>query len=96
MCGWKGEQVLGFPHLFAFPGLVLSVCFNVTTETWASLVAQIIKNLPAMQVQSLEWKDALEKKMATHPNILAWRVPWTEEPAGPLSLGSQSQTQPSN
>ena len=44
-----------------------------------------IKNLPAMQetwVQSLGWKDPLEKGMATHSSILAWRIPWTEEPGG--------------
>ena len=51
----------------------------------ASLVAQIVKNLPAMQeiwVQSLGWKDALEKGMATHSSILTWKSPWTEEPGG--------------
>ena len=51
----------------------------------ASLVAQLVKNLPAMQdtqVQSLGQKDPLEKGMATHPNILAWRISWTEEPGG--------------
>ena len=54
-------------------------------EHWASLVAQSIKNLPAMQetqVQSLGWEDPLEKGMATHSSILAWRIPWTEEPGG--------------
>ena len=48
-----------------------------------SLVAQMVKNLPAMQetwVQSLGGEDPLEKGMATHSNILAWRIPWTEEP----------------
>ena len=50
----------------------------------ASLVAQMIKNLPAMQtcVRSLGWEDYLEKGMATHSSILAWRSPWTEEPGG--------------
>ena len=45
-----------------------------------SLVAQLVKNLPAMQetwVQSLGWEDPLEKGMATHSSILAWRIPWT-------------------
>ena len=54
---------------------------------WASLVAKSVKNLPAMQetpVQSLGWEDPLEKEMATHSSILAWRIPWTEE-----SMGSQ-------
>ena len=48
---------------------------------WASLVAQMVKNLPAMQetwVRSLGWEDPLEKGMATHSSILAWRNPWTE------------------
>ena len=49
---------------------------------WTPLVAQMIKHLPTMwetQVQSLGWEDLLEKEMATHSNILAWRIPWTEE-----------------
>ena len=48
-------------------------------------MAQTVKNLPAIQktwVRSLGREDALEKEMATHPNILAWRIPWTEEPGG--------------
>ena len=58
----------------------------------ASLVAQRIKHLPAMQetwVQSLGWKDPLEKEMAIHSCILAWRIPWTEEPGRLQSMGSQ-------
>ena len=57
-----------------------------------SLVAQTVKNLPVMEetgVQSLGWEDPLEKGMATHSGILAWRIPWTEEPGGPQSVGSQ-------
>ena len=49
----------------------------------ASLVAQLVKNMPAMLetwVQSLGWEDPLEKGKATHSSILAWRIPWTEEP----------------
>ena len=52
---------------------------------WASLVAQTIKNPPTMQetqVQSLGWEDPLEKGMAIHTSILAWRIPWTEKPCG--------------
>ena len=45
------------------------------------------------QVQSLGQEDPLEKEMATHSSILAWRIPWTEEPGGLQSMGSQSQTQ---
>ena len=54
-------------------------------ETWASLVAQMVKNLPAVQetqVQSLGWEDSLEKEMATHSSILAWRIPQTEKAVG--------------
>ena len=52
----------------------------------------MVKNLPAMQetgVQSLGQEDPLEKEMATHSSILAWRIPWTEEPGGLQSMGSQ-------
>ena len=55
-------------------------------------MAQMAKNLPAVQenwVQSLGQKDALEKEMATHFSILTWRIPWTEEPDGLQSMGSQ-------
>ena len=61
-----------------------------------SLVAQMIKNLPAMQetrVQSLGWEDPPEKGMATPSSILAWRIPWTEEPGGLQTMGLQSWTQ---
>ena len=57
-----------------------------------SLLAQMVKNLPAMQetwVQSLGQEDPLEKRMATRYSILAWKVPWTEEPGGLQSMGSQ-------
>ena len=58
-------------------------CFiSFDVKIGASLVTQIVNNLPAMQetwVQSLGWEDPLEKGMATHPSILAWRIPWTEE-----------------
>ena len=56
----------------------------------ASLVAQMVKNLPAMQetwVQALGQKDPLERGMATHSSILAWRSPWTELPGGLQSMG---------
>ena len=62
------------------------------TVLWASLVAQMVKNLPAMRetwVQSLDWEDPLEDSMATHSSILAWRIPWTEEPGGLQTMGSQ-------
>ena len=58
----------------------------------ASLVAQMVKNLPTMWetwVRSLGLKDPLEKGMASHSSILAWRIRWTEEPGGLQSMGSQ-------
>ena len=59
---------------------------------WASLVAQKVKNPPAMLetwVRSLGWEDPQEKGMATYSCILAWRIPWTEEPGGQHSMASQ-------
>ena len=65
------------------------------TEMMASLVVQMVKSLPAIQetwVQSLDWKDPLEKRIATHSSILACRIPWMEEP-GRLAYGiTKSQT----
>ena len=61
-------------------------------EHLSSLVAQMVRNLPAMWetwVGSLGWEDLLEKGMATHSSILAWRIPWTEEPGELQSMGSQ-------
>ena len=55
-------------------------------------MAQMVKNLPARQetrVQSLDWEDPLEKGMATHPSILAWRIPWTKKAARLQPMGSQ-------
>jgi len=55
----------------------------------------LVKNPPAIQetwVQSLGWEDPLEEEMATHSSILAWEIPWTEEPEGLQSIGSKSQT----
>ena len=66
----------------------LPCAWNVDTNAnanGASLVAQIVKNLPAVQetqVQSLGWEDPQAKGMTPHSNILAWRIPWTEEPGG--------------
>ena len=64
----------------------------------ASKVALLVKNPPAMQetqetwVRSLGWEDPLEEDMASHFSILAWRIPWTEEPGRLQSIGSQSRT----
>ena len=75
-------------------GDILMSITRKTDELYrASLVAQMVKNPPAMQktqVQSLGQKDTLEKGMATHSSILAWRIPWTQEPGGLPSMGSLS------
>ena len=66
-------------YMIPSPCLILLVCLS----PWASLGAQMVKNLPARQetqVQSLGEEDPLEKAVATHSIILAWRIPWTEEP----------------
>ena len=55
-------------------------------------MAQTVKRLPTMwetRVQSLGWEDLLEKDIATHSSILAWKIPWTEEPGRLQSMGSQ-------
>ena len=79
--GWDG---VGGGREFQEGG---NVCIPV-----AGLVAQSVKNLPAVQetwVRSLGWEDPLEKEMATHSSILAWKISWTEEPGGLQSMGSQ-------
>ena len=60
-------------------------------SVWASLVAQMVKRLPTVRetrVRSLGWEDPLQKEMATHSCILAWRIPWTEELGWLQSMGS--------
>ena len=69
--------------------------FSELKGNWASLVAQTVKRLPAMretQVRSLGREDRLEKEMATHSSILAWKISWMEEPGRLLSRESQSGT----
>ena len=73
-----------------FQGISLTIITGVFDPSGASLVAQTVKNLPAIQetwVQSLE--DPLEKGVATHSSILAWRIPWTQEPGGLQFMGLQ-------
>ena len=72
---------------------------HIHTHTGASQMALVVKNpaanagrLKKMQVPSLGWEDPLEEGTATHSSILVWRIPWTEEPGGLQSVGSQSQT----
>ena len=62
-------------------------------NAWVFPGGSVVKNLPAMhemQVQSLDWEDPLEKKMATHSSILAWAISWTERPGGIQSMGPAS------
>ena len=64
----------------------------VSLKEWDFPIAQMVKNLPAVQetqVRSLGQEDPLEKEMATHSSILAWRIPWTEEPGGLQSMRLQ-------
>ena len=95
-------QVFLFPdsHYIALPGVHschVAIFFYGDFECgagaiWASLVAQMVKNMPAMRetcVQSLGQKDPLKKGMATHCSILAWRIPWTDEPGGLQSMELQ-------
>ena len=94
-----GVEIHAFFHFFVhFTNCLLCVqlpsgCLGIS---WAFLVPQMVRNPPAMRetwVRSLGWEDLLEKGMATHSSILAWRIPWTEEPGRLQSMGSQkSQT----
>ena len=68
------------------------IIFSLSRQHRASLVAQVVKHLPVMQetwVRSLGWEDPSEKEMATLYSILAWEIPWTEEPGGLQCMGSQ-------
>ena len=72
--------------------LVLTDLMSCNSYIGPSLVAQMVKQLPAMQetwVRYLCQEDPLEKEIAAHSIILAWRIPWTEEPGGLQSMGSQ-------
>ena len=71
-------------------GAFLFLISSISALPWASLVAQRVKCLPAMwetRVQSLGLEDLLEKKMATHSGILAWKIPWMEKPSRLQSMG---------
>ena len=74
------------------PDPLCSFSYISVIDFWTSLIAQTVKILPAMQetgVRSLSWEDPLEKGMATHSSILAWRIPWAEKPDGLQSMESQ-------
>ena len=77
-----------FDHLYRKFDPIIYLLINLMT----SLVAQMVMHLPTMWetwVQSLGWEDLLEKEMATHSRILAWKIPWMEEPGRLQSMGSQ-------
>ena len=69
-----------------------SLIAHMSPHMRTSLIAQLVKNLPAMQETwdgFLGWEDPREKEMAIHSSILAWKIPWTEEPGGLQPMGSQ-------
>ena len=82
-------------HLFIPPSKLMAstnLFYSLYSFIWASLVAHLVKTFPAVQetpVWSLGWEDSLEKEMATHSSILAWKISWTKEPGGLQSMGSQ-------
>ena len=83
-CTKKSMQYSEIKPVFSIP---ISI-----QKSWASLVAQMVKNLPAVQetrVWSLGWEDPLEEEMASYSSILAWRITWAEEPGGLQSMGPQ-------
>ena len=83
---------MGLVFVSIQPVCVLWLEYLIHFHSRASLVAQRLKLLPAMWetwVRSLGWEDPLEKEMATHSSILAWRIPWTEKLGGLQSTGSQ-------
>ena len=83
---------LRFSCKFNVESLIVSFFLSSNFKILWSLVVQMLKCLPAMPetwVRSLGWEDPLEKEMATHSSILAWRIPWMKEPGGLQSTGSQ-------
>ena len=91
LCGWDWLDV---PQIIYSSLSTQEDCFlaSLPVKLVVSLVVQMVKNLPVMQeirVQSLGQEDPLEKGMATHSSILAWRSPWTEQPGGLWLMGSQ-------
>ena len=90
--GRMGTCICMAESLHCSPETTTTLLISYSLTFWASLVAQSVKNLPAVQetrVQSLGWEDPLEKEMATHSSILSWKISWTEEPGGLQSMASQ-------
>ena len=87
--------LIPFTYFTQTPNLSSLFWEAIEHHVWASLMAQWVENPPAMQeteetqVRSLGQEDSLEKEMATHSSVLAWKIPWTEEPGGLQSMGSQ-------
>ena len=83
---WVGNRLAARGPCKPFTGFAL----GSVGQMHLNLVAQLVKNLPTIQetrVRFLGWGDPLEKEMAILSSILAWRIPWTEEPGGLLSMG---------
>ena len=83
--------IVQLSHPYMTTGKTIGLTRQTFAKTWASLVAQRLKHLPAVWeswVRSLVQEDPLEKQMTTHSSIIAWRIPWTEEPG--MSTGSQT------
>ena len=88
LCAFQGSD----PFSESYPFHMCRVVYRIPLSFLGFPVTQMVKNLPAMQeiwVRSLGQEDPLEKGMATHSSILAWRISWTEEPSGLQSLGLQ-------
>ena len=86
---WNARDPSLIPGLGRSPGEGIGYSLQYS---WASLVGQVVKNPPTMQetwIRPLGWEDTLEKGMATHSSILAWRTAWTDEPGKLQSMGSQ-------
>ena len=83
---WPGDFVPVL-MLFLYLGVSHTHVYMYTHTYGASLLTEMVKNLPAMQSLFLGWEDPLEEGMATHSSILDWRIPWTEEPGRLWSMG---------
>ena len=86
--------IMQIPYTPALPSSSASIAAEVLCMLLDTLGAQLVNNLPSIQeigVQSLGWKDPLEKRMAISSSILAWKIPWTEEAGGLQSMGTRGR-----
>ena len=84
------NQTCGGDHSAVY--IDVELCSSLLNNMDLNCVGQMVKHLPTVwetQVRSLGWEDPLEEEMATHSRILAWEIPWTEEPGGLWFIGSQ-------